>query len=168
LLLVISIKLLMRKELANLWTSVLGCPRIFIQQVHCTGWVVSNCVRLALMPSNVQQCSDTPTYVVYHELILTSKEYMTQVTSVDAYWLGKCLYICYRHESPDNPSLQLSWGLSSIPSRRRTSTTGAWERKQIVNSLDARSWRRRWQGNEKSKSIRPVQLHIRSYSPYKD
>jgi pre-mRNA-splicing factor ATP-dependent RNA helicase DHX38/PRP16 len=31
---------------------------------------------------------DTPTYVVYHELILTSKEYMTQVTSIDAYWLG--------------------------------------------------------------------------------
>ncbi|KIM52353.1 hypothetical protein SCLCIDRAFT_18190 [Scleroderma citrinum Foug A] len=30
----------------------------------------------------------TPTYVVYHELILTSKEYMTQVTAVDAYWLG--------------------------------------------------------------------------------
>jgi pre-mRNA-splicing factor ATP-dependent RNA helicase DHX38/PRP16 len=31
---------------------------------------------------------DTPTYVVYHELILTSKEYMTQVTAIDAYWLG--------------------------------------------------------------------------------
>ena len=35
------------------------------------------------------QLIDTPTYVVYHELILTSKEYMTQVTSVDAYWLGQ-------------------------------------------------------------------------------
>jgi len=32
--------------------------------------------------------ADTPTYVVYHELILTSKEYMTQVTAIDAYWLG--------------------------------------------------------------------------------
>ncbi|KLO14565.1 P-loop containing nucleoside triphosphate hydrolase protein [Schizopora paradoxa] len=31
----------------------------------------------------------TPTYVVYHELILTSKEYMTQVTAVDAYWLAE-------------------------------------------------------------------------------
>ncbi|KAI5991285.1 pre-mRNA splicing factor [Pisolithus orientalis] len=30
----------------------------------------------------------TPTYVIYHELILTSKEYMTQVTAVDAYWLA--------------------------------------------------------------------------------
>ncbi|KAG6373112.1 pre-mRNA splicing factor [Boletus reticuloceps] len=30
----------------------------------------------------------TPTYVVYHELILTSKEYMTQVTAIDAYWLA--------------------------------------------------------------------------------
>jgi hypothetical protein len=36
-----------------------------------------------LMPS-----ADTPTYVIYHELIFTSKEYMTQVTSVDAFWLG--------------------------------------------------------------------------------
>ena len=36
--------------------------------------------------------SDTPTYVVYHELILTSKEYMTQVTAVDAYWLGASIY----------------------------------------------------------------------------
>lgn len=34
------------------------------------------------------QPSDTPTYVIYHELILTSKEYMTQVTAVDAFWLG--------------------------------------------------------------------------------
>ncbi|KAF8508484.1 hypothetical protein JB92DRAFT_583782 [Gautieria morchelliformis] len=30
----------------------------------------------------------TPPYVVYHELILTSKEYMTQVTAIDAHWLG--------------------------------------------------------------------------------
>ncbi|KAL0957642.1 hypothetical protein HGRIS_001424 [Hohenbuehelia grisea] len=27
----------------------------------------------------------TPTYVIYHELILTSKEYMTQVTAIDAF-----------------------------------------------------------------------------------
>lgn len=33
--------------------------------------------------------SDTPSYVVYHELILTSKEYMTQVTSIDPYWLAE-------------------------------------------------------------------------------
>jgi hypothetical protein len=32
---------------------------------------------------------DTPSYVIYHELILTSKEYMTQVTAIDPYWLGK-------------------------------------------------------------------------------
>lgn len=31
----------------------------------------------------------TPTYVVYHELILTSKEYMTQVTAIDAMWLAE-------------------------------------------------------------------------------
>lgn len=26
---------------------------------------------------------------MYHELILTSKEYMTQVTAIDPYWLGE-------------------------------------------------------------------------------
>ncbi|KIY69583.1 putative PRP16-RNA-dependent ATPase [Cylindrobasidium torrendii FP15055 ss-10] len=37
----------------------------------------------------------TPTYVVYHELILTSKEYMTQVTSIDAYWLAELGSVFY-------------------------------------------------------------------------
>jgi pre-mRNA-splicing factor ATP-dependent RNA helicase DHX38/PRP16 len=36
---------------------------------------------------------DTPSYVIYHELILTSKEYMTQVTAVDPYWLGMA-FVC--------------------------------------------------------------------------
>lgn len=31
----------------------------------------------------------TPDYVVYHELIMTSKEYMQHVTSVDAEWLAE-------------------------------------------------------------------------------
>ncbi|KAJ3871174.1 P-loop containing nucleoside triphosphate hydrolase protein [Lentinula edodes] len=31
----------------------------------------------------------TPSYVVYHELILTSKEYITQVTAVDPYWFAE-------------------------------------------------------------------------------
>jgi pre-mRNA-splicing factor ATP-dependent RNA helicase DHX38/PRP16 len=30
-----------------------------------------------------------PDYVVYHELILTSKEYMSTVTSVDPHWLAE-------------------------------------------------------------------------------
>lgn len=38
--------------------------------------------------SELNLSSDTPSYVIYHELILTSKEYMTQVTAVDPYWLG--------------------------------------------------------------------------------
>ncbi|KAJ7223236.1 pre-mRNA splicing factor [Mycena pura] len=37
----------------------------------------------------------TPTYVVYHELILTSKEYMTQVTSIDPYWLAELGSVFY-------------------------------------------------------------------------
>lgn len=31
----------------------------------------------------------TPDYVVYHELIMTSKEYMQCVTSVDPFWLAE-------------------------------------------------------------------------------
>jgi pre-mRNA-splicing factor ATP-dependent RNA helicase DHX38/PRP16 len=31
----------------------------------------------------------TPDYVVYHELIMTSKEYMQCVTSVDPMWLAE-------------------------------------------------------------------------------
>ncbi|KAI9145225.1 Asp-Glu-Ala-His box polypeptide 38, isoform CRA_h [Paraphysoderma sedebokerense] len=31
----------------------------------------------------------TPDYIVYHELVMTSKEYMQCVTAVDAYWLAE-------------------------------------------------------------------------------
>ncbi|KAF7317971.1 hypothetical protein MKEN_00885500 [Mycena kentingensis (nom. inval.)] len=37
----------------------------------------------------------TPPYVVYHELILTSKEYMTQVTAIDPYWLAELGSVFY-------------------------------------------------------------------------
>ncbi|CEI97517.1 Putative Adenosinetriphosphatase [Rhizopus microsporus] len=41
----------------------------------------------------------TPDYVVYHELVLTSKEYMQCVTAVDPYWLAEFTpdYVVY-HE----------------------------------------------------------------------
>lgn len=32
-----------------------------------------------------------PDYVIYHELVMTSKQYMMCVTSVDPYWLGTSL-----------------------------------------------------------------------------
>jgi hypothetical protein len=54
------------------------------------------CHFLLILLNQLTVSLDTPTYVVYHELILTSKEYMTQVTAIDAYWLGKritCLSI---------------------------------------------------------------------------
>jgi hypothetical protein len=57
---------------------------------------------------------DTPTYVVYHELILTSKEYMTQVTAIDAYWLGILRIIIIQVTFP-NIVLQLNSDLSSTP-----------------------------------------------------
>merc|ERR1712216_373301 len=47
------------------------------------------------MPANFHPSSSlyglgyTPDYVVYHELIFTSKEYMSTVTAVDAEWLAE-------------------------------------------------------------------------------
>ncbi|KAG1748941.1 uncharacterized protein EDB91DRAFT_1244744 [Suillus paluster] len=37
----------------------------------------------------------TPTYVLYHDLILTSKEYMTQVTAIDSMWLGMAIRLTH-------------------------------------------------------------------------
>ncbi|KZV86598.1 P-loop containing nucleoside triphosphate hydrolase protein [Exidia glandulosa HHB12029] len=37
----------------------------------------------------------TPTYVIYHELILTSKEYMTTVSAIDPYWLAELGSVFY-------------------------------------------------------------------------
>lgn len=76
------------------------------------GLGVSFVVLLALLSPNVPT-TDTPTYVVYHELILTSKEYMTQVTSVDAYWLGWCLVIPEKHWMFSHAVRQRSSVLSS-------------------------------------------------------
>lgn len=46
-------------------------------------------VTMALHPTSaLYNSGDPPDYVVYHELILTSKEYMSCVTAVDAHWLA--------------------------------------------------------------------------------
>ena len=37
----------------------------------------------------------TPDYIIYHELVMTSKEYMQCVTSVDGYWLAELGPIFY-------------------------------------------------------------------------
>ncbi|KAH0142718.1 hypothetical protein KCU67_g13904, partial [Aureobasidium melanogenum] len=46
-------------------------------------------VSMQLHPTSaLYNSGDPPDYVVYHELILTSKEYMSCVTAVDATWLA--------------------------------------------------------------------------------
>lgn len=57
----------------------------------------------------IKLCLDTPGYVIYHELILTSKEYMTQVTSIDPYWLGK-LHLYFLCSVQDSPSCSAELG----------------------------------------------------------
>ena len=37
----------------------------------------------------ISTLSDTADYVVYHELVLTSKQFMQCVTSVEPYWLAE-------------------------------------------------------------------------------
>ncbi|CUA71347.1 pre-mRNA-splicing factor ATP-dependent RNA helicase PRP16 [Rhizoctonia solani] len=37
----------------------------------------------------------TPLYVIYDELIMTSRKYMTKVTAVDAYWLAELGSVFY-------------------------------------------------------------------------
>lgn len=39
--------------------------------------------------SSLYGMGHTPDYVVYHEVVLTAKEYMHHVTAVDPYWLGE-------------------------------------------------------------------------------
>lgn len=47
-------------------------------------------VAVQLHPTSaLYNSGDPPDYVVYHELILTSKEYMSCVTAVDAHWLAE-------------------------------------------------------------------------------
>lgn len=46
-------------------------------------------VSVQLHPTSaLYNSGDPPDYVIYHELILTSKEYMSSVTAVDAHWLA--------------------------------------------------------------------------------
>ena len=47
----------------------------------------------------------TPDYVVYHELVMTSKEYMQCVTAVDPHWLADL--------GPMFFSIKKSYGLGS-------------------------------------------------------
>ena len=73
---------------------------------------------------------DTPSHIVYHELILTSKEYMTQVTAIDPYWLGKSLLT-----KGDLPNLITFYKLSSdlcfTPLKKRILTNVAISDKRI-------------------------------------
>jgi len=59
---------------------------------ECTVWSWMYVIYIFLF-NFADDNEDTPTYVVYHELILTSKEYMTQVTAIDAMWLGMTAFL---------------------------------------------------------------------------
>ncbi|VDQ00930.1 unnamed protein product [Trichobilharzia regenti] len=48
----------------------------------------------------------TPDYVIYHELIMTTKEYMQCVTSVDGNWLAKVGPMFYSVKDPNLTRLE--------------------------------------------------------------
>jgi hypothetical protein len=74
---------------------------------------------------------------------------MTQVTSVDAYWLGKrSLLVHVMHWV--NETAQLSSARSSTPSGRRTSTSAATAARPTASSRNAPSSRRRWRVSARS------------------
>ena len=121
---------------------------------------LSLCVRISTV-SHDSCHTDTPTYVVYHELILTSKEYMTQVTAVDAYWLGACASRVLVREEMLTPhpflvsAAQPSWDPSSSQSRRRALTSAATGARRTASSRRRRSSRPRWRASAKSESFSP-------------
>ena len=55
------------------------------------------------MPANLHPTSAlfgmgfTADYVVYHELVMTTKEYMHTATAVDGYWLAELGPMFYRY-----------------------------------------------------------------------
>lgn len=61
------------------------CPAFFIRLPHFLEWVILQMYvnGIFLIIYTILQ------YVVYHELIMTAKEYMQSVTAVDAQWLAE-------------------------------------------------------------------------------
>ncbi|CAI2172411.1 14512_t:CDS:10 [Funneliformis geosporum] len=59
----------------------------------------------------------TPDYIVYHELVMTSKEYMQCVTAVDPYWLAEMGPMFYSKEEEVEKELQRK--ATSTPKRSR-------------------------------------------------
>ncbi|GFT90482.1 pre-mRNA-splicing factor ATP-dependent RNA helicase PRP16 [Nephila pilipes] len=48
----------------------------------------------------------TPDYIVYHELVMTSKEYMQSVTAVDGYWLAELGPMFYSVKESSNSRIE--------------------------------------------------------------
>lgn len=60
-----------------------------------------NTLRMVLHPTSaLYGLGDLPTYIVYHELILTSKEYMSGVTAVEPEWLAEFGHVFYSLKKP--------------------------------------------------------------------
>lgn len=66
-------------------------------------------MKLYLHPTSVLNNSRdlAPEYVVYHELILTKKEYMSCITEVDPWWLYEYGYLFYDISSDDRTKFHL-------------------------------------------------------------
>lgn len=90
----VSEQVIMHSGLSNLIYSKCICSAYFHQAARVKGiGEYVNCrtgMKCHLHPTSALfGAGFTPDYVVYHELVLTSKEFMQCVTSVDPYWLAE-------------------------------------------------------------------------------
>ena len=74
------------------WHPVIISPILIPIACHCS---VSRCCRLIVDASSRCRCR-----VIYHELVLTTKEYMRQVTAIDAKWLVEFAPNFFRFADP--------------------------------------------------------------------
>lgn len=91
-----------------------------------------------------------PEYVVYHELVLTSKEYMSVVTAVSPYWLAELGGVFYSlRESGRDQAASGDWGRAAIEEQLERDTE---KYKQIQNGGDGSLQEKRKMKKEKEKS----------------
>jgi hypothetical protein len=80
----------------------------------------------------------TPDYVVYHELVMTSKEYMQQVTAVDAQWLAEMGPMFFTIKESHNSSFDQKKKSSQTKTAMELEMTAYQVRSARIHRMNAR------------------------------
>lgn len=128
------------------------------------------------MPSNLHPSSAlfglgyTPDYVVYHELVLTTKEYMRCVTAVDGEWLAELgpMFFSVKHsararlEKRQKVCVRARVGAKGSASQTRTHPYGPAPRRRRTRELKwSRSWRKHASGMMSSAAVCVLRVPFR-------